>query len=124
MSENVREIILSGNHLDLTDALKSSVNEKLDKLFRHEDSIIRIRVELEYSANRKREREYTAKGIIEVRGPDMVVSVSSDDLYKSIDLLATKLDRKLRRRSRLTKVKRKHTHEVEIPAVIPKATAA
>jgi hypothetical protein len=40
-------------------------------------------------------------------------------------LLVDKLDRKLRRRSRLLKVKRHHPHEIEIPyASLPKISAA
>ena len=38
-------LIISGVHLDLTKALKNIVAEKVEKLFRHEQKIIRIRVE-------------------------------------------------------------------------------
>ena len=48
-------------------------------------------------------------------------SDSTEDLYKSIDNLVQKLDRMLRRRSRLNKVRRKDTHLIDIPAQIPKA---
>ena len=122
MKEKDHEIIISGLHLDLTDALKATVSEKMEKLFRHENQIIRIRIELEYNSNVTRQKEYIAKGHIEINGPDMIASVESEDLYKSIDLLASKLDRMIRRRSRLKKVKRNHPHDVEIPAEIPKAT--
>ena len=44
MNQNV---ILSGLHLELTDALKSVVYEKTERLFKHEDAIIRVRIELE-----------------------------------------------------------------------------
>jgi ribosome-associated translation inhibitor RaiA len=37
----------------------------------------------------------------------MVVSVESDDMYKSIDELIVKLARKIRRRHRLERIKRK-----------------
>lgn len=120
---NNNDIIISGNHLDLTDALKQAVYDKMDKLFRHESHIIRLRVELEYNQNISHQKEFIAKGHIEINGPTIVVSVESEDLYKSIDLLSTKLDRQLRRRSRLRKVKRKDTHDVEIPASIPKSSA-
>ena len=39
---------------------------------------------------------------------------------QSIDELSNKLDRMLRRRSRLRKVKRNHPHDVDIPAELPK----
>jgi len=54
----------------------------------------------------------------------MIVSEASDDIYKSIDLAVTKLDHMLHRRSRLKKVKRKHPHEIDIPAEILKIEPA
>ncbi len=122
MSQSHEPIIISGVHLDLTTALKEIVEEKAEKLFRHEGQIIRVRVELEHDANNSKFREFVAKGHIEIYGPALVATVETEDLYKSIDLLVLKLDRMLRRRSRLRKVKRNHPHDVEIPAEIPKAS--
>lgn len=122
MTQN--ELILSGVHMDLTPALKNIVEEKADKLFRHESEILRIRFELQYNANHSHDKEFEARGTIEINGPDMCVSVQSNDLYKSIDLLVEKLDRKLRRRSRLKRSKRKHAKDVDIPAQLPKISAA
>jgi putative sigma-54 modulation protein len=118
------DVILSGHHIELTDALKSVVHEKVEKLFQHEDRIIRLRVDLEYKNNGNRDKEYIAKGHIEISGPPLILSVSSDDLYKSIDEMVDKLDRKLRRRSRLRKVKRNNPHGIDIPADLPKVSAA
>jgi putative sigma-54 modulation protein len=124
MKDRNNDIIISGDNLDLTPAIKTMVIEKVAKLFEHEPQIIRIRVELRQDQQSRGNSDFIAAGIIEIRGKDMVVSVSSDDLYKSIDQLVSKLDRQLRRRSRLRVLKRKQTHEVEIPAMIPKASGA
>ncbi len=123
---NNKEVIISGLHMELTEALKTLVHEKADKLFQHEERIIRLRVELEYNQNKGngKAEEFIAKGHIEINGAPMIVSVASDDLYKSVDQMIDKLDRKLRRRSRLNRVKRKHPHGVEIPADLPKVNAA
>lgn len=116
---NNHELIISGRHLDLTESLKFFVREKTDKLFRHEERIVRIRMELE--ADKKGGGTvFNVKGIIEINGPDMVASESSDEMHKSIDLLVNKLDRMIRRRSRLKKVKRNHPHSIEIPSTLPK----
>jgi putative sigma-54 modulation protein len=123
---NNNELIISGRHLELTESLKTFVREKTEKLFRHEDRIVRIRIELEVDRIQTRAKDYlfTAKGIIEIMGPDMVASETSEDMHKSIDLLVSKLDRMIRRRSRLAKVKRNHPHSVEIPALLPKIAPA
>ncbi len=120
MKENNHDIIISGVHMDLTEELKLKVREKAEKLFSHESRIVRIRFELEHKSNNSNNGEYIAKGHIEIYGSPMVVAVTSEDINKSIDQLASKLQRMLRRRARLKKVKRRHTHDVEIPAELPK----
>lgn len=118
------EVIISGVRMDLTEALKSIVKEKAEKLFKHEERIIRLRVELEYDPNKARHKEYIAKGHIEINGPPLIVSAASEDEYKSIDLMIEKLDRKLRRRARMIKAKRSKLHDVDIPASLPKVEFA
>ena len=118
------DVIITGRHIDLTDALKNIVNEKAVKLFNHDDHIIRLRVELEYNQNVTNLKEFIAKGHIEMRGPGLNATAETEDLYKSVDDMVNKLDRMLRRKHRRDKVKRKDTHNVEIPANIPKAANA
>jgi putative sigma-54 modulation protein len=120
-SHNSHELILSGIHVELTESMKSYAREKVEKLFRHEEQIVRIRIEIESDQTASKSDKFTAKGHVQIQGPDINISVSSDDAYKSIDLLADKLDRGLRRRSRLRKVKRNHPHSVEITDMLPKA---
>jgi putative sigma-54 modulation protein len=118
---NNHEVIVSGIHLDLTASLKFYVNEKVGRLLRHEDRIVRIKVELEYDGKNDVTRPFIAKGHVVIHGPDMNCSVASDDCHKSVDLLVDRLDRMLRRRARLFKVKRKHPHAIELDALLPKA---
>lgn len=116
------DVIISGLNMDLTESIKFMVHEKVEKLFEHQENIIRMRVELEYDKHQAtHEGEFIAKGQLEVRGNNHFASAATDDLYKSIDQLVQKLDRMLRRRSRLKKVKRKDVHEVDISSEIPKA---
>ena len=118
---NNNEIIISGNNLELTQALKDDVINKMSKIFTHEDKIIRLRIDLEYSPNKRKENEFIAKGRIEINGPDMIVSAQSNDMYKSIDELAVMLARKIRRRHRLSRIKRDTVQNIDIPAAIPKS---
>ncbi|KAF0095748.1 MAG: putative sigma-54 modulation protein [Puniceicoccaceae bacterium 5H] len=124
MNNRANDVIISGYHLELTDALKSMVQEKVSKLFEHDSQIIRIRVELGHTPDARKEKEFSAKGLIEIKGNDLIVNEHSHDLYKSIDGMAIKLDRLLRRRHRLARVKRKKTQAVEIPAGLPKVQTA
>jgi putative sigma-54 modulation protein len=120
MKDRMNDVIISGNNVVVTAGLRDAVQSKMSRLFAHESNIIRLRVELIVDETRSVEQQQIARALIEIKGNDMVVSVASGDMYKSIDLLVDKLDRKLRRRSRLERVKRKQTHEVDIPANLPK----
>lgn len=121
MQANNHDVIITGIHMDLTESLKQVVTEKTERLFRHEERIIRVKVELECDRSKSgKEHGFIAKGHIEINGPTMNVSVREPDCHKAIDLLVDKLDRMLRRRARLRIVKRKDTHEVDIPSNLPK----
>src|SRR3954453_5342207 len=50
-SQNNNEVIVSGINLELTPSLKTFVREKAPRLLRHEEPIVRIRVELECDRN-------------------------------------------------------------------------
>jgi putative sigma-54 modulation protein len=113
-------VLIRGVHLDLTAALKTIAEEKVDRLFRHQERIIRVRLDLEHDKTRAVRQAFVAKGHIEIRGPDLIASVASDDLYKSLDELVDKLDRMLRKRATAALNKRLHPHGVEIPAELPK----
>jgi putative sigma-54 modulation protein len=115
------EVIVSGIHLELTPSLKTFVQEKTERLFRHEERIIRLRVELECDNRQAALRQFIAKGHIQSYGPEMNASVTADECHKAVALLVDKLDRMLRRRARLNKVKRHQLHAIELDhAVLPK----
>lgn len=94
------KIIVRGIHLELTAALRAAVVEKSSRLLRHNDHIVRVRVDLEHDHTKGDRAAFLAKGHIEIAGPDLIASVASEDAYKSIDLLVDKLDRMIRERSR------------------------
>jgi putative sigma-54 modulation protein len=121
-NQNPHELIVSGIHLELTPSLKTFVREKAERLFRHGERIVRIRVELECDRNPAVGRQFKAKGHIAINGPDLNATVASDDCHIAVSLLIDKLDRMLSRRHQLLRVKRNHPHPVELEAEIPKVS--
>lgn len=107
---NRQELIVSGIHLELTPSLKTFVREKAQRLFRHEDRIVRIRVELECDPKEDVATRFKAKGHMVIHGPEMNAMVESDECHKAVSLLIDKLDRMLARRHHLFKVRR---HQVD-----------
>lgn len=122
-SQNNQEVIVAGIHLELTQSLKTFVNEKAQRLFRHEERIVRVRVELECDRSAAVGMQFKAKGHIEIHGPDMNAVVQTDECHKAISMLVDKLDRMLQRRHQLHRVKRNHPRPVELNAALPKAAA-
>jgi putative sigma-54 modulation protein len=119
--QNQQELIVSGIHLELTPSIKRFVQEKTDRLFRHEERILRLRVELECDAKEKFESRFKAKGHITIEGAAMNASVESEECHKAVALLTDKLDRMLNRRAQLFRVRRNHPQRVEIEAPVPEA---
>jgi putative sigma-54 modulation protein len=114
---NTQEVIVSGIHLELTPSLKTFVQEKSERLFRHQERIVRMRVELECDPKQAVSHRFTAKGHIEIFGPDMNASVTTDECHKAVAMLIDKLDRMLERRSRMIKSKRQHVRAADMEAI-------
>src|SRR5258707_15857812 len=115
------ELIVSGIHLELTPSLKIFVKEKTERLFRHEERITRIRVELECDSKEEVTTRFKAKGHVLIHGPDMNAMVEADECHKAVALLIDKLDRMLGRRAQLKRAKRHDLHAVDLDVELPKA---
>ncbi|MFN3579442.1 MAG: ribosome hibernation-promoting factor, HPF/YfiA family [Pseudomonas sp.] len=81
---------LSGHQLDITDALRDYVNEKMSRLERHFDKITNVQVTLEVEKLRQK-----AEATLHVAGGEVVANAEHTDMYAAIDLLTDKLDRQL-----------------------------
>ncbi len=118
--QNQHELIVSGIHLELTPSLKTFVQEKAERLFRHEERILRLRVELECDPKEDFGTRFKAKGHVTINGSALNACVESDECHKAVSLLADKLDRMLSRRAQLSRVKRHHPHAIELGVPLPK----
>jgi ribosome hibernation promoting factor len=113
-------ILIRAAHFDLTPALQTAAEEKVARLLRHQERIVRVRLDLEHDRKRSPRSAFVAKGHIEIRGPDLVASVASDSPEKSLDELIDRLDRMLRKRATAAMTRRQRLHGVEIPSALPK----
>jgi putative sigma-54 modulation protein len=102
------KVIVRGIHLEITPALRDHALGVAERLLRHSDHLVRVRIDLEHDHTRGVGDQFAAKGHIEIGGPDLIASVRSDDAYKSLDLLSDRLDRMLRERSRTRADRRNH----------------
>lgn len=81
---------ITGQHLELTDALRNYVEEKMERLVRHGDGIGNAHIVL-----KAEDRTHIAEGTLHVSGADLHAEAKHDDMYAAIDAMVDKLDRQL-----------------------------
>jgi len=81
---------LTGHQIDITPALRDYVNLKLERIKRHFDQMMDVNVVM--SANKLIKK---VEANVHVRGRDIFVESTDEDMYAAIDELADKLDRQI-----------------------------
>ncbi|MEH6822749.1 MAG: ribosome hibernation promoting factor [Motiliproteus sp.] len=84
------QLNITGHHVELTDALRTYVTSKFDKLERHFDHITNVQVTLTVQ-NLRQEAEAT----VLLAGGEVFAKAESEDMYAAIDALIDKLDRQV-----------------------------
>jgi putative sigma-54 modulation protein len=86
---------ISGHHLEVTPALREYVLTKLDRITRHFDQVVDVNVLLTVEKLKEKERRQKAEVNLHIKGKDIFVEQSHEDLYAAIDQLMDKLDRQV-----------------------------
>ncbi|MCC6202663.1 MAG: ribosome-associated translation inhibitor RaiA [Gammaproteobacteria bacterium] len=86
------QINITGHHLEITPALRSYVENKLNRVIRHFDHVVDAHVvlTLEKQGNK-------AETTIQVSGTTLHAVAGHQDMYAAIDEVADKLDRQVKR---------------------------
>jgi putative sigma-54 modulation protein len=88
-------LTISGHHLEVTPALRSYVTAKLDRITRHFDQVVDVKVLLSVEKQKEKDRRQRAECNIHVKGSDLFAECANQDLYAAVDELVDKLDRKV-----------------------------
>lgn len=88
-------LTISGHHLEVTPALRTYVTTKLDRITRHFDQVVDVKVRLTVDNQKEKERRQRAECNIHVKGNDLFAESSHEDLYAAVDELVNKLDRQV-----------------------------
>jgi len=86
---------LTGQHIEITPAIRAYVVVKLDRVTRHFDQVVDITVLLCVEKLSEKERRQRAEVTLHVKGKDIFAECSAEDLYAAIDQLMDKLDRQV-----------------------------
>ena len=90
-------LTISGHHLEVTPALRSYVTSKLDRVTRHFDQMVDVKVLLTVENQKEKDKRQRAECRIGVKGNDLFAESAHEDMYAAIDELMDKLDRQVGR---------------------------
>ncbi len=88
-------LTISGHHLEVTQALREYVLNKLSRVIRHFDQVVDVNVLLTVEKQKEKDRRQRAEVTLHVKGREIFVEHSHGDLYAAIDELMDKLDRQV-----------------------------
>jgi len=84
------QVKISGQHVEVTDAIRSYIKEKQARLERHFDKITSIHVIISVD-----KLEHKAEAILHIAGGEIHAQATEQDIYAAIDSLTDKVDRQL-----------------------------
>ena len=105
---------LTGHHVDISPALRSYVEAKLERLTRHFDHVIDANVVLTVEG-----LEQIVECTLHVRGKDLFAEARQPDMYAAIDILADKIDRQVLKHKEKITSHRPDTDAIERAAATP-----
>ena len=90
-------IHVNGKNLEITDAIKAYVKEKLGKVANHYDQVTGMDVILSVIKNPAASGKHIAEVTCKMNTGVLRCEESAESMYESIDLLADKLDRQVKK---------------------------
>lgn len=92
------QINLAGQHIEITDSMRSYVNSRFEKLSRHFDQITNVHVVLSVEKQQQK-----AEATMHLTKAKIFADATDSDMYAAIDSLTDKLDRQvLKHKEKLT----------------------
>jgi putative sigma-54 modulation protein len=83
-------IIVTGHHLEITEALKAHIDAKFEKLARHFDNVTDVHVILSVEKLVQK-----AEATLQISGAKLFAEDHQEDMYSAIDNMVDKLDRQI-----------------------------
>jgi putative sigma-54 modulation protein len=111
-------IMITGVHMDMTDAIREYALQKmqtLEKYIASDDTSAKLSVELSKTTNHHAHGDvFQAEAQLHIRGKETMVRTTQDDLYKAIDILKDMLTRELaQHKDKERSIFRRSAHKVK-----------
>ncbi|MEO0476141.1 MAG: ribosome-associated translation inhibitor RaiA [Planctomycetota bacterium] len=87
------EIIITGRHMPITEAIEQHANEKASKLSRYYDRLVKLEIIIDKPQDG---RTYSVEFIAHIDGQDHIIAhATNNDLYHGIEQSVQKMERQL-----------------------------
>ena len=111
-------IIITGVHMEITDAIRTYTLEKMKTLEKYTDKAdtsTKLQIELSKTSNHHVHGQvFKAEAQLHLRGKEISLETTEEDLYKSVDMLKDMLSRELAQHKDKSKsLIRKSAHTVK-----------
>jgi ribosome hibernation promoting factor len=93
----VMQVIVKGKNLEITGPLREYALEKVSRVEKYFDGILKTEIEMSVEKNPKIIENQVVEVTIFSSGPVIRAKESAPDMYQAIDLVSTKLERQARR---------------------------
>jgi putative sigma-54 modulation protein len=90
--EKTMQLSVTGHHVEITPALRSYVQNKVEKINRHFDLVLDVHCILTVEKLR-----HKAEAMVNVNGGQIYADSTEEDMYAAIDTLVDKLDRRVKK---------------------------
>jgi ribosomal subunit interface protein len=118
------DIVVKGRNVEVPDHYRQHVNEKITRVERYDQKLIRIDVELFHEPNRRQAQICQRVEItVKTRGPVIRSEACAADFYSALDLAMTKLENRLRRAADRRRVHHGRRTPVSVAAAMADATS-
>jgi putative sigma-54 modulation protein len=84
------QVIITGHHLEVTDALRAHTDAKFEKLARHFDNVTDVHVILSVEKLVQK-----AEATLQLSGAKLFAEDHQEDMYAAIDAMVDKLERQV-----------------------------
>ncbi|MDX2245107.1 MAG: ribosome-associated translation inhibitor RaiA [Leptolyngbyaceae cyanobacterium bins.302] len=92
------KLVIQGKNIEITDSIREYVNQKIEKAITHFQSMVtEVDVHLSVARNPRINSKQVAEVTIYVNGSVVRAEEGSENLYASIDMVADKISRQLRK---------------------------
>jgi putative sigma-54 modulation protein len=88
-------VLITGQHVELTPAIREYVETKLDKVLRHFDQVVDVAVILGVEAPAEKDKRQRAEVNLRLKGEVVHAECTAENLYAAIDLMMEKLDKQV-----------------------------